>query len=1038
MIVILLLFVLLITSLGVWFIRKFIDKENISLILLVSLYTAISLYIFTNDNIVKKYTISDETAITIKALNNQSPKAEGNEIWIKGINIDGTYYKASEIFKDTTWLTEGDKVGWRSFKVPDDITNEVIGTIPSGRVRSIEFESNKWRGIASISIGNKTQNIDFYRDSTNNDVYKFELNGMNIYSSSFTYISALLAYLIILVNLSIICIILAINYIKEAKYILNFIIKEKTIFLIDLFISTAIIVLALHKLKITWLPIIFEITLLWSILLSYYLFYVKVNHVINIVNKIINLFKNYKMYIVILLAILVIMPNLDAVFRNRSIRETYNSESNGTEDTLEISKNVHIEQKINIDSKINKLQMQFDTFNRINNGKIEIIIRQNGNEYKTYMDMSTIESKKWYEIDVSNLQEGRASILVNGVDGERGTSVSLLMTNQCLFGGLYINNEAENKNIVINVETEAIHPLTYMRIGILLIIFILFCLSVKYIYKDDEEKSSFKLYLISIGIIVLTICIKYPADTFWAEPYYETGSNFFQQTYERGFRGSLFLDDAGYWPLFPRLISMFVIYILKQNHYAIVMMQFCSTIFLAMVCSRFCLKIYSKYFEKEIRFLMSLVIGLSGLIVYGQTTKFINFSYVGILLIIFNFLIDFNKLSRKQFIYILVTSIIVLSKGQYVVIVPIMIFAIVISLLKRNKRVFLYSISVLIFVSPQVLYLYKNMGSWGMGNEKIVDTLPTGFINALYYYVQSIARVIIPYDIKSVLNGFIFNSIGIILLLLLLVYFLYNLKNSKINKVHMILLGTLMLGYGSLLLICLTLNEFKTKVSWSDSIPIICSRTTVFSIISVVICIFLAVSLIENRKIKQIVIMTILGIMTIQCSIIPVYSPGNVWERSNWGNYYKMLEKESYVIPLNGVRFIEKNGEVLYIGIKDRVDESYWNYTYGGKLVKELSNEIKVTDNIDTGDIENFNSKSITSVYVSKYGIKQNNNITMILLDKYGEELKRVNAMPVNDRIQLGFILDKPISGVSKIKFIDDDGTNFGIKPEVYIGIEKF
>jgi len=87
---------------------------------------------------------------------------EGNEIWIVGALVDGTFYDAADIFEEA-WMRRMRMVGWRSYD--NSFTDHsVIGYLPKGRETALVLEKNRWRGICTICCQGRNLEVDTYGD----------------------------------------------------------------------------------------------------------------------------------------------------------------------------------------------------------------------------------------------------------------------------------------------------------------------------------------------------------------------------------------------------------------------------------------------------------------------------------------------------------------------------------------------------------------------------------------------------------------------------------------------------------------------------------------------------------------------------------------------------------------------------------------------------------------------------------------------------------------------------------------------------------
>jgi len=113
--------------------------------------------------------IINENKITLTATDEQNELAEGSEIWIKSIIIDGKQYSAREIFTEG-WIEKEELLGWRAYDQYNELQNQITGFIPDGKEYRILFEANKWRGKVKISFIGQEILFDCYKDSENGEI----------------------------------------------------------------------------------------------------------------------------------------------------------------------------------------------------------------------------------------------------------------------------------------------------------------------------------------------------------------------------------------------------------------------------------------------------------------------------------------------------------------------------------------------------------------------------------------------------------------------------------------------------------------------------------------------------------------------------------------------------------------------------------------------------------------------------------------------------------------------------------------------------
>lgn len=154
--------------LGLYLFRKLKKRESVDKPYFFIIATSMFLcYLFLSCFPV---TIYSKTPIVITALNDADVNAEGNEVFIKEIVVDGEIYHSPRV-KSGCWVYRNGRIGWRTYSTPIDITSSIEILIPVGSNREIIFESNIWRGKAKIQTENEVFELNFYAPTENDSSY---------------------------------------------------------------------------------------------------------------------------------------------------------------------------------------------------------------------------------------------------------------------------------------------------------------------------------------------------------------------------------------------------------------------------------------------------------------------------------------------------------------------------------------------------------------------------------------------------------------------------------------------------------------------------------------------------------------------------------------------------------------------------------------------------------------------------------------------------------------------------------------------------
>jgi hypothetical protein len=195
---------------------------------------------------------------------------------------------------------------------------------------------------------------------------------------------------------------------------------------------------------------------------------------------------------------------------------------------------------------------------------------------------------------------------------------------------------------------------------------ILFTLVYYFKYKKN------KFFYVAFILSYVMLSIRYPTNSFASEIWAEAGTNFYMNAANHGWVTNLKALDYSYLPLNQRLISLLVVKILNIQENFMVIFSFFSLTFTSLFFASINFKTFQNIIQKDIsRFIVSLYFILLYEVGYEQVT-FINYIYFGSLLIFLMLFLEYDKLNKKELIFItVITSIIMLSKGSFVAFLPL-------------------------------------------------------------------------------------------------------------------------------------------------------------------------------------------------------------------------------------------------------------------------------------------------------------------------------------------------------------------------------
>ena len=172
--------------------------------------------------------------------------------------------------------------------------------------------------------------------------------------------------------------------------------------------------------------------------------------------------------------------------------------------------------------------------------------------------------------------------------------------------------------------------------------------------------------------------------------------------------------------------------------------------------------------------------------------------------------------------------------------------------------------------------------------------------------------------------------------------------------------------------------------------------------------------------------------------LVPFSITPSTYVLSNWTQQYRELYRASYSIPVvtGGDLFVLKNSYVGYIGGDRNRYTGEYNYIYSSKTIKEIDPN-KTLYSIDLSDIDKIKNRDILEIYVRKSAILQSPESYVLLKDKEGKTITKVDAIYSEDRQALSYILPDGINNIGSLEFYySKDNAPYPLLPEVYLGIE--
>lgn len=268
---------------------------------------------------------------------------------------------------------------------------------------------------------------------------------------------------------------------------------------------------------------------------------------------------------------------------------------------------------------------------------------------------------------------------------------------------------------------------------------------------------------------IMFMAVIYVLDSsIYLEPTYaEAVTNFLRFAREEKFMANLLITDAGYLPLLPRLITLLFVKVLRvPAAYVLYFMQITACMLCSMVWSFFVLYPFEGVIRLPGRILWCVLVMLTCF--YEETLFFTNHAYWGIYLLLLLLVADLERFPRWIYAGLLaVGAIICLSKGTYVVMLPLMMLCLFLfrKSVGRREKTFTWVIGGAAFL--QLLYSFSGQGDGG-------SWIDTASMSQIGYWFRLIGRIFAEFAayLLTPLGKYVQRMPGGVLLLAALLFLL--------------------------------------------------------------------------------------------------------------------------------------------------------------------------------------------------------------------------------------------------------------------------
>lgn len=657
-----------------------------------------------------------------------------------------------------------------------------------------------------------------------------------------------------------------------------------------------------------------------------------------------------------------------------------------------------------------------------NHGTLRFTLRQGDVSESCYIDINGIEN--WTYVDFSGtlkrFHDGPATLEIESLDTQYGSSLFIPYTGQDIYEipAATFNGEPWPGPLCVQYETGSPRPvsITAIVVGVALLLAII---AVGAILTKCPK--NVLVYIVTVALVFLIICLKYPTYTIDGEAWGEAGELYIPSAQNNGFIQNIFVLEADiYINLLGRLITWVAVHCLPTLAGAELAMNLIGLLLVSMMGSTLATGALKKYITPLESVLISVLV--TTCLVDAETIATpLATGYWGIvpLLVLLAVIIFRVEISGK--LYWLLGSMAILStlsRMSFVIFIPILLLAAFLQrgkLTRRDRSFMALELIACLFQGVVSLMIRKHSGfalAGGEGLGSINIGNPLRLLEQVAYaqvqFINTLFRV----------RGGSFLLWNLLLLAAIIggvVFLLICIARKKHRQPAVFALALVLVSLGNTAIQQMTGGLGFTFSGWEISMDFFKNRQWILSYVALLgIVLMLLICLRQSEiwqrergiRIAGAVIASL--VMLLACSFQIVDGSylfyNNSAEIGDWGNYSKMGSHEEFIIPVAPA--IEMNYPWYYQSLNCQVQRV--DAEKGSVLELGLDARYAVSLYVHKDTWEN--QISLPAYYVSVYDRDGNLAATVPQISDVEEEY-------------VGFDLDMPVNGISRVEFTHEDGS---------------
>lgn len=517
------------------------------------------------------------------------------------------------------------------------------------------------------------------------------------------------------------------------------------------------------------------------------------------------------------------------------------------------------------------------------------------------------------------------------------------------------------------------------------------------------------------------------------EPTYaEAVSNFMKYAREESLVSNLLIADAGYLPLFPRLITLFFIKVLRLPAAdALYAMQFTGCLACCMIWAFFVLYPFKGLLRLPYRILFCFMVMAACF--HAETLFFTNFVYWGILLILLFLISDLTKWSRIGYWGITAVCVLIcLSKGAYVIMLPFMALYLLLFWRGLSKRGKIYGFVIMGAALLQMLYSFGGSGdggSWissggGAGQASFwLKLVCRVCMDGASYLVLFLGRYgeriggLLPFLAVSVC---ILAAAGLIRKIILPV-----LHKEAVEKGWRALYALLLFVFASSAFYRITVKE--VPAGWSRVLGMSYTapgdKYEIFCAVAAFLIWIVVLSMVRRETIQTVAVAVFALLMFCCMPRLQLkgfggteISDGRIYASdisAGWQQSRQLIDGSSFFVPVREEFWCySRNATVYQLG-----EERYYEESAGFNL-GDMDERYRSAFTLD----EDMPADNVIEVWIRRPDRIAVSPCKAVLLDEEDNVLQEAVQFTSERNGMTGFFFPEPVNGMKTVRFMDETG----------------